>query len=86
MQYYYPPQPPQLPLDLSAGFDTFQKLDDAPDEHLDALLDTIVALEKNTEKKREADFVTWRGMMTKVCTPLGLDLICWVIDGLVSRS
>jgi RAT1-interacting protein len=68
MQYYYPPQPSQLPLDLSAGFETFQKLDDVPDEHLDALLDTIVALEQNTEKKCEADIVTWRGMMTKVCT------------------
>ncbi|GAM40798.1 hypothetical protein TCE0_041r13421 [Talaromyces pinophilus] len=68
LKYYYPPQSSQLPLDLSAGFDTFQKLNDAPDEHLDALLDTIVALEQNTEKKCEADIVTWRGMMTKIMT------------------
>lgn len=70
MSYYYPPQPPQLPLDLCAGFDTFQKLNDAPDEHLDALLDTIAALEQNTETKCEADIITWRGMMTKVRGPL----------------
>jgi RAT1-interacting protein len=42
-------------------------LNDAADEHLDALLDTIVAMEKETGKKCESDIVTWRGMMTKVC-------------------
>lgn len=63
MQYYYPPD---LPADLSIGFDTFQKLNDSADEHLDALLDTVIALEKDTRKKCEADIVTWRGMMTKV--------------------
>jgi hypothetical protein len=51
---------------LSRGFDSFQKLDDAADEHLDALLDTIIALEKDTGAKCEADIITWRGMMTKV--------------------
>lgn len=63
MQYYYPPS---LPADLNVGFETFQKLNDAADEHLDALLDTVVALESETGKKCEADIVTWRGMMTKV--------------------
>lgn len=63
MQYYYPPD---LPADLNIGFDTFQKLDDSADEHLDALLDTVIALEKDTGSKCEADIVTWRGMMTKV--------------------
>lgn len=66
MAYYYPPN---LPADLNVGFDTFQKLDDAGDEHLDALLDTITALEKETEKKCDVDVVTWRGMMTKVWIP-----------------
>lgn len=64
MAYYYPPN---LPADLNLGFGTFQKLDDSADEHLDALLKTIVALEGETGKKCEADIVTWRGMMTKVC-------------------
>ncbi|KAL4944721.1 hypothetical protein BDV06DRAFT_232678 [Aspergillus oleicola] len=63
LRWYYPPQ---LPADLSRGFETFQKLDDTADEHLDALLDTIVALERETEKRCEADIITWRGMMTKV--------------------
>ncbi|KAJ5873566.1 Decapping nuclease rai1 [Penicillium subrubescens] len=63
--YYYPPS---LPADLNIGFDTFQKLNDAADEHLDALLDTIVAMEKETGKKCETDIVTWRGMMTKILT------------------
>ncbi|KAL4967256.1 DXO/RAI1 family decapping nuclease [Aspergillus stella-maris] len=65
LRWYYPPQ---LPADLNRGFDTFQKLDDTADEHLDALLDTIVALERETEKKCEADIITWRGMMTKILT------------------
>jgi RAT1-interacting protein len=55
-----------MPADLNEGFETFQKLDDSGDEHLDALLDTVVALEENTGSKCEADIITWRGMMTKV--------------------
>ncbi|BDD56468.1 decapping endonuclease targeting mRNA [Monascus purpureus] len=65
LRYYYPPR---LPADLNHGFDVFQKLDDSADEHLDALLDTIIALEKETETKCEADIITWRGMMTKILT------------------
>jgi RAT1-interacting protein len=63
MAYYYTPA---LPADLNKGYDTFQKLNDVADEHLDALLDTLVAHEKETGKKCEVDIVTWRGMMTKV--------------------
>ncbi|KAJ5092268.1 decapping endonuclease targeting mRNA [Penicillium alfredii] len=65
LRYYYPPS---LPADLNLGYNTFQKLNDAPDEHLDALLETIIALEKDTQKRCEADIVTWRGMMTKILT------------------
>ncbi|KAF7616460.1 hypothetical protein AFLA_004520 [Aspergillus flavus NRRL3357] len=65
LRYYYPPR---LPADLNRGYDTFQKLDDSADEHLDALLETIMALEKETGKKCEADIITWRGMMTKILT------------------
>ncbi|GAB1215058.1 decapping endonuclease targeting mRNA [Aspergillus terreus] len=63
LRYYYPPK---LPADLNQGFDEFQKLDDSGDEHLDALLETIMALEKETGKTSDADIITWRGMMTKV--------------------
>jgi RAT1-interacting protein len=64
MKYYYTPQ---LGADLSKGFNTFQKLDDSGDEHLDSLLRTIMAHEKKTGDKIDACIVTWRGMMTKVC-------------------
>lgn len=64
MKYYYTPQ---LGVDLSKGFNTFQKLDDSKDEHLDSLLKTIMAHEKEAGKKIDAHVVTWRGMMTKVC-------------------
>lgn len=54
--------------DLSKGFETFQKQDDSGNEHLDSLLKTIVAHEKETGKKIDANVVTWRGMITKVCS------------------
>ena len=63
LRYYYPPR---LGADLSRGFDRFQKLDDTADDHLDGLLQTIIRLEKETGTKVVADFITWRGMMTKV--------------------
>ncbi|KAF5133310.1 Decapping nuclease RAI1 [Metarhizium anisopliae] len=62
MKYYYTPQ---LGADLSKGFEKFQKLDDSGDEHLDSLLKTILAHERETGKKIDANVVTWRGMMTK---------------------
>ncbi|OQE07030.1 hypothetical protein PENVUL_c015G06718 [Penicillium vulpinum] len=65
MAYYYTPA---LPADLNKGYETFQKLNDVPDEHLNALLDTIVAYEQEREKKCEVDIITWRGMMTKILT------------------
>lgn len=63
MKYYYTPQ---LGADLSQGFDTFEKLDDSRDGHLDSLLRTIIGHEEKEGKKIDANVVTWRGMMTKV--------------------
>jgi RAT1-interacting protein len=54
-----------LGADLSKGFDTFEKLNDAVDDHLDSLLKTIAAHEEQTGQRVEADIITWRGMMTK---------------------
>lgn len=65
LRYYYPPA---LPADLSKGFDTFRSLDDTGDDHLDGLLDALVAHEREREKPVDADFVTWRGMATKIMT------------------
>ena len=63
IRYYWPPT---LGADLSRGFDTFEKLNDAADDHLDSLLKTIIAHEQELGRPIEADLVTWRGMMTKV--------------------
>ncbi|CAF9911447.1 MAG: decapping endonuclease targeting mRNA [Heterodermia speciosa] len=62
LRYYYPPV---LGADLSKGFDTFKQLDDTADDHLDGLLKTILHLEQRTGTRCAADFITWRGMMTK---------------------
>jgi RAT1-interacting protein len=66
LNYYIPPP---MGADLKEGFDTFKHYEDKEDAHLDALLKALVDTEKkNGEGARvRADFVTWRGMMTKVC-------------------
>jgi RAT1-interacting protein len=63
IRYYYPPF---IGADLSRGFDSFQKLDDTADDHLDSLLKTLIAKERETGEKVNSDIITWRGMMTKV--------------------
>ena len=73
LRYYYPPfagsakADRQFPIDLNKGYEKFKARDDSPDEHLDGLLETLIAAEKREGKKTDADIVTWRGMMTKVC-------------------
>ncbi|KAI9677619.1 MAG: decapping endonuclease targeting mRNA [Caeruleum heppii] len=62
LRYYYPPR---LGADLCQGFDTFRKVDDTRDEHLDGLCQSIEELERRTGERVEVDIVTWRGMMTK---------------------
>ncbi|KAK9240766.1 RAI1 like PD-XK nuclease-domain-containing protein [Lipomyces kononenkoae] len=57
-------------IDLSAGYNVFQKRDDTIDEHLDGLLLTLVHLERTTGKKTTGDIITWRGILTKLlCLP-----------------
>lgn len=68
IRYYYPPM---LGADLSKGFDTFEKLDDSKDDHLNSLLKTIMAHEQETGSRVDAAVITWRGMMTKVSEELG---------------
>ncbi|KAI6782466.1 uncharacterized protein J7T54_001323 [Emericellopsis cladophorae] len=63
IKYYYTPQ---LGADLSKGYESFQKLDDSEDGHLDALLKTIMAYESEQGEKIDAEIITWRGMMTKI--------------------
>lgn len=68
LKYYYPPL--HLPVDLCKGFESFVKHDDSIDEHLVSLLKAIQSYEQQEGKKIDADVVTWRGMMTKVCAIL----------------
>jgi RAT1-interacting protein len=64
ISYYYPPA---LGTDLREGFETFRHYEDKEDPHLDSLLKSMVNKERQTGERIQADFVTWRGMMTKVC-------------------
>lgn len=80
LRWYYTPQ---LGADLSQGFETFVKHDDSVAEHLDSLLKTIMHHEHETKKKIDANVVTWRGVLTKVCPPsLFLPSICWLASGI----
>ncbi|KIX09102.1 uncharacterized protein Z518_00180 [Rhinocladiella mackenziei CBS 650.93] len=63
LRYYYPPA---LPCDLNGGFETFRQLDDSADDHLDGLLEAMMTYEKEKGSKTEMDYITWRGMMTKI--------------------
>lgn len=65
INYYVPPP---IGADLKDGFATFRHYEDKEDPHLDSLLRALVDTEKNLDpdKRTQADFVTWRGMMTKV--------------------
>jgi RAT1-interacting protein len=53
---------------LKEGFDTFRHYEDKEDTHLDGLLRALVDKEKEAgpQARAKADFVTWRGMMTRV--------------------
>lgn len=79
LRWYYTPQ---LGADLSQGFETFVKHDDSVAEHLDSLLKTIMHHEQETRKKIDANVVTWRGVLTKVCQPsLFPPSMCWPASG-----
>jgi RAT1-interacting protein len=65
INYYVPPP---MGADLKEGFDTFKHYEDKEDPHLDSLLRALIHKESKdaSAPKTKADFVTWRGMMTKV--------------------
>lgn len=63
IRYYYPPS---IGVDLSQGFETFQKRDETVDGHIDGLLKSIVNFEQKSGTECKADIVTWRGLLTKV--------------------
>lgn len=71
IKYYFTPE---IGADLSKGFDSFEKLDDTVDGHIDSLLKSLLDLEQKMGKKVEANFITWRGMMTKLMGAIFSDL------------
>ncbi|PSN71034.1 RAI1-domain-containing protein [Corynespora cassiicola Philippines] len=65
--------PPQIGADLRDGFESFRHYEDTEDPHLDSLLRTLASKERKLQaegkdEKIKGDFVTWRGMMTKIMT------------------
>ncbi|KAL1608745.1 decapping endonuclease targeting mRNA [Nothophoma quercina] len=67
ISYYVPPP---MGADLKEGFETFRHYEDIEDPHLDSLLKALIHKEGKdaTGEAIKADFVTWRGMMTKIMT------------------
>ncbi|KAF2474284.1 HLA class III protein Dom3z [Lindgomyces ingoldianus] len=65
IQYYCEPC---IGANLCDGFDTFNRYEEKEDPHLDSLLKTLASKEKREGVKVDADFVTWRGMMTRIMT------------------
>lgn len=63
INYYIPPP---MGADLKEGFETFKHYEDKEDPHLDSLLRALME-DKTGKEEVKADFMTWRGMMTKVC-------------------
>lgn len=62
ISYYYPPR---VPVNLCEGFEKFKSYDPG-NEHLDSLLQTVIAHEEKTGVKTDTEVITWRGMMTKI--------------------
>ncbi|KAF2638959.1 RAI1-domain-containing protein [Massarina eburnea CBS 473.64] len=65
ISYYHPPR---LNTDLKEGFSTFHHYEETTNPHLDSLLRALASKERQTGEKVDVDFVTWRGMMTKIMT------------------
>jgi RAT1-interacting protein len=65
---YINPDKSDPSLNLNRGFGSFRHYQDTTNKHLDDLLKTLMLKEKETGKKTDANFITWRGMMTKLLT------------------
>ena len=66
INYYVPPP---IGADLKEGFETFRHFEEKEDPHLNSLLRAVMHKESadaGSGAEIKADFVTWRGMMTKV--------------------
>lgn len=68
-KFYHPP-PPRA--NLNRGFEEFVERDESVNEHLDSLLISLMKLSKSEKNEQlgRANLITWRGMMTRLCTLL----------------
>ncbi|ORY86848.1 RAI1 like PD-XK nuclease-domain-containing protein [Protomyces lactucae-debilis] len=75
LAYYQPAS--NLPASLSTGFEQLVSRDESIDEHIDGLLSGLIHYEQRCSitqdsvglaKSQQVDFVTWRGMLTKLLT------------------
>lgn len=65
--YYWPIT--ERNISLSTGFDSLISRDESINEHIDALLSSLVQYElDNGTSKTTVDIITWRGMITKFLT------------------
>ncbi|KAI9504278.1 hypothetical protein BX070DRAFT_223757, partial [Coemansia spiralis] len=69
LKYYYPPQIDPLP-HLFDGFEMQIKRDSMINEHIDGLLTSLCNVQKNSADQQpfQADFVMYRGMLTRIFT------------------
>lgn len=81
-RYYHAP-PPRA--DLNRGFEKRIERDESVNEHLDSLLLSLMRLadKGRDEQIRKANLITWRGMMTKLCTLLYEDRQGFAMNAMV---
>jgi RAT1-interacting protein len=80
--YHLPPKN----ANLNRGYETKIERDESINEHLDSLLDALMQDKEIEGHQKQADLITWRGMMTKLCTILyedqqGFEMNIMMLDG-----
>jgi RAT1-interacting protein len=78
-KYYHPP-PPRA--DLNRGFEALVSRDESVKEHLDSLLISLMRIPEK-QNIQKANLITWRGMMTKLCTVLYEDRQDWEMNAMM---
>lgn len=80
--------PPPHNVDLNRGYETKIDRDESINEHLNSLLEAIMKVEEEEgrNQQKQPDLITWRGMMTKLCTILyedqqGFEMNVMMLDG-----
>ena len=84
-KYYHPP--PQN-ANLNRGYETRIERDENDNEHLNSLLEALIQNKEVEGQLKQSDLITWRGMMTKLCTILyedqqGFEMNVMLLDGIL---